>query len=84
MEAPFRFSSQPATGVIAAVKDKPPDLNFSVKRTRSASDRGDNLRTPANESFKSKLVGMAIPGSWSGMGSDRVKLQFGEEIFKSL
>ncbi|KAK4834261.1 hypothetical protein QYF36_019821 [Acer negundo] len=63
MEEPFRFLAQPVMGEMAAVKEKPPDLNSSAKRARSMSDGDENLRSLANESFKSKLVGMAPPGS---------------------
>ncbi|KAK1591938.1 hypothetical protein Q3G72_016303 [Acer saccharum] len=58
------FSAQLEQGRSAEVKEKPPDPNFNVKRSRTLEEYdAGNLRKPGNVSFKSKLLSMSSPGN---------------------
>ncbi|KAK0595728.1 hypothetical protein LWI29_009418 [Acer saccharum] len=63
----FMFSAQSKQGKSEALKEKPPDPNFSTKRPQIL-DEG-NLRKPPNDCFKSRLLSMDMPGNWSGFGA---------------
>ena len=75
----FMFSSQSKQGTSAVVKEKPPDPKSSSKRARAVTDDDDSgLRSSSGDSFKSKLLGMSPPGSWSGFGGQHAKVEIGE------
>ncbi|KAK4850832.1 hypothetical protein QYF36_010168 [Acer negundo] len=64
----FMFFAQSEQGKSEALKEKPPDPNFSVKLSRMLEEDG-NLRKPVNDSFKSRLLSMSMLRNWSGFGA---------------
>ncbi|KAK3229968.1 hypothetical protein Dsin_001849 [Dipteronia sinensis] len=78
----FIFSARPHEVSIEMVNDKLPNCNISSKRACSVEDghvenqaRFDSLRKKTMNSFKSKLMNMSSPSTWTGFGAKKEKLK---------
>ena len=87
MNESFVFTAQePPTSGMNVDLNKVMEQNSSAKRARAdfvCSGRedvaGSNMRKEAMGSFKSKLMNMSTPSSWSGLGSNNERIKIKED-----